>query len=350
MLDEGPRQTPFDPPQRDLPAPDPGETAPVEGATIPATAAGPATATGPGSVAGPATATIIGLAAATSAAPSEASGAALLAADVRDAWEGLEPTSRFLFGTCAAAFVIVLIGLPLSVWDSAPFALLVMAATIVTAVTAWFGSNAAWRSLPIPVPTIELMATHVVAVLAVFKLTEVLFHLATESIVGLLIAGALVVAAGALLVAAQRRGVTPLGSMLSGDRWTRIAAIGLVFVLLGWAFNLSVSFWTMGQAALPLAVATLAALTVSEALRIQSPVPVAWIGAGIAVFGALLALGNWGELTTLGRTEIELDPVDFLGLVTYSVGVALLIAGGVMSGRSQWAARHPSAPGPIVEG
>jgi hypothetical protein len=92
----------------------------------------------------------------------------------------------------------------------------------------------------------------------------------------------------------------------------------------------------MGGAALPLAVMTLAVLTVAEAPRIQSPVPVAWIGAGIAVFGALLALGHWGELTTLGRTEIELEPFDFLGLVAWSVGVVLVIAGGATSGRSQW--------------
>jgi len=343
MLDEGPRQTPHDPPRADLPVPDPVDAAPDEGSTIPATAAGPAPATEMGA---PPSTTLPGP---TSAAAPEASGAALLAADVRGAWSGLEPTARLLFGASAAAFVVVLAGLPMSVWDSAPFALLVMAAAIVTAATAWFGSTAAWRSLPIPLPTIELMATHVVAVLAVFKLIEVLFDLDTDGVVGLVVSGALVVAAGALLIAAQRRGVKPLGSLMSGDRWTSIAAIGLVLVLLGWAFNLSISFWSMGGAALPLAVMTLAVLTVAEAPRIQSPVPVAWIGAGIAVFGALLALGHWGELTTLGRTEIELEPFDFLGLVAWSVGVALVIAGGAMSGRTVWAASHPADPG-VVKG
>jgi hypothetical protein len=327
MLDEGPRQTPFDPPSQDLPTPDPVDAAPVE----------PLPATG------------VVAASASSAAAPEATGAALLAADVRGAWSGLEPTARLLFGASAAAFLVVLIGLPLSVWDSATFALLVMAAAIVTAVTAWFGSHAAWRSLPIPLPTIELMATHVGAVLAVFKLIEVLFDLDTDGIVGLVVAGALVVAAGALLIAAQRRGVKLLGSMLSGDRWTTIAAIGFVLVLLGWAFNLSISFWSMGGAALPLAVMTLAVLTVAEAPRIQSPVPVAWIGSGIGVFGALLALGHWGELTALGRTEIELEPFDFLGLVAWSVGVILVIAGGVLSGRDRWtpSAAEVTEPGDV---
>jgi hypothetical protein len=341
MLDDTPRQTPIEPSSPvpiDPVLPDrPGTMPADDGAQNEVT-----TAT--------VQPTMTGSSGTTPAAAPEASGAALLAADVRGAWSGLEPTARLLFGASAAAFLVVLVGLPLSVWDSAPFALLVMAAAIVTAVTAWFGSNAAWRSLPIPRTTIELMATLVVTVLAVFKLVEVLFDLDTDGIVGLVVAGALVAAAAALMVAARRRGVDSAGALMRGDQGSRIAAIGFALVLLGWAFNLSISFWSMGGAALPLAVMTLAVLTVAEAPRIQSPVPVAWIGTGIAVFGALLALGHWGELTALGRTEIELEPFDFLGLVAWSVGVAFIIAGGVLSGRAAWAASHPAAPGPIPEG
>jgi hypothetical protein len=153
-----------------------------------------------------------------------------------------------------------------------------------------------------------------------------------------------------MLIAARRRGADPLGSLLRGDQGSMIATVGLALVLLGWAFNLSVSFWTMGQAALPLAVLTLAALTVAEAPRIQSPVPVAWIGAGIGAFGAILALAHWGDLTTLGRTELELDPGDFLGLLAYTTGAALIIVGGALSGRGAWAASHPAGPGPLAEG
>ena len=92
----------------------------------------------------------------------------------------------------------------------------------------------------------------------------------------------------------------------------------------------------MGQAALPLAVLTIAALAIAEARRIESPIPVAWVGAGIAVFGAILALAHWGDLLSFGRTELELDILDFLGLLAYSIGVALIIAGGVLSGRDVW--------------
>ena len=263
----------------------------------------------------------------------------LIKADLSDAWARLDQSARLLVSGSVAAIVIVLLGLPLSVWDSAPFALLVLTAGVITAVTGWFGASPAFRDLPIPRSTIELLATLVVAVLAVLKAIEILFDLDTDGIVGLVVGVALVGAAVIQLVAAQRRGADPLG-FTRGDQGTKIAAIGLLLVLLGWSFNLSISFWTMIQAALPVAVLTIAALTVAEAPRIESPIPVAWIGAGIAVFGALLALSHWNDLLTFGRTELTLEPGHFLGLIAYSIGVALIIAGGVLSGRAQW---QPSA-------
>ena len=60
---------------------------------------------------------------------------------------------------------------------------------------------------------------------------------------------------------------------------------GLGLVLLGWAFNLTVRFWTMGQAALPLAILTIAVVTIIEAPRDQSPIPVAWVGAAVGALG-----------------------------------------------------------------
>jgi hypothetical protein len=266
----------------------------------------------------------------------------LIKADLSDAWARLDRPARLLVGGSVAAIIIVMLGLPLSVWDSAPFALLVITAGIITAVTGWFGASPAFRDLPIPRATIELVATLVVAVLAVLKAIEILFDLDTDGIIGLVVGIALVGAAVVQLVAAQRRGADPLG-FTRGDQGTRIAAIGLLLVLIGWTFNLSISFWTMVQAALPVAVLTIAALTVAEAPRIESPIPVAWIGAGIAVFGALLALSHWNDLLTFGRTELTLEPGHFLGLIAYSIGVALIIAGGVLSGRAQW---QPSAGSP----
>lgn len=346
MLDEGPRQQPLNPPP-----PDP--TDPIE----PIDPTGSISRDSDAEVGGPGDAPLAvpvlpesGASTVTGSAPTAAGSTVdLIRADMSEAWARLDQPGRLLVGGSLAAIVIVLAGLPLSVWDSAPFALLVLAASIITAVTGWFGASTAFRDLPIPRATIELVATQVVAVLAALKALEILFDLDTDGIVGLVVGVALVGAAAVLLVAAQRRGADPLG-FTRGDKGTRIAAVGLILVLIGWAFNLSVSFWTMGQAALPLAVLTIAALTVAEASKIESPIPVAWIGAGIAVFGAILALAHWNDLTTLGRTELTLEPVDFLGLLAYTVGAALIIVGGALSGRDAWAASHPTAPGPVVEG
>jgi hypothetical protein len=225
------------------------------------------------------------------------------------------------------------------VWDSAPFALLVMTAGVITIVTAWFGAHSAMRTMPIPRSTIELIATSVAAVLAIFKAVELVFDLDSGTIIPLVIAIALAVATVVMVIATTRRGADLRGTITRGDQGTTIAVGGLALVLLGWAFNLSISFWTMGQAALPLAVLTVGALTIAEAPRIKSPVPVAWVGAGIAIFGALLAMGNWNELTTLGQTDIELNPGDFTGIVAYTAGIALIVAGGILSGRKQWTPR-----------
>jgi hypothetical protein len=282
------------------------------------------------------------------------SGAALLRADLAAGWSTLDPDARRLVGASVAAFVIVLVGLPLSVWDSAPFALLVLTATAFLAVTGWFTTSPALRDLPIPRSTIELVATVVVAVLAVLKVVEILFDLGQDGIVALVIGAALALAAIAALVAAQRRGADPL-AFRRGDPGARVAALGLLLVLVGWLLNLTISFWTMGQAALPLAVLTIAALTVAEAPRIPSPIPVAWVGAGIGAFGALLALGHWSDLVTLGRGQLALGAGDYLGLLVYSAGAALIIAGGVLSGRDTWLVAHPAPlasrtpPAPDVE-
>lgn len=269
----------------------------------------------------------------------ELTGTDALAADITAAWSKLDPTARRMVTASTAAFVLILIGLPLSVWDSAPFALLIMAATVTTVVTAWFGHSPAMRSMPLPATTIELMATHVAAILAIMKVIEIVFSLDSYKVVGLVIAVALAVALAiatfVMIIAATHRGADPLGAIKRGDQGTKIATAGLVLVFAGWVFNLS-SFWTMGQAALPLAVLTIAALTIAEAPRIQSPVPVAWVGAAIAIFGALLVLGNWNELLTLGRTDLELDPGHFIGVLAYTVGTSLIIVGGILSGRSQW--------------
>lgn len=327
MLDESPRQEPLSPP------PDSNDQAANGAIAEPVTGAAPVSEA---ATSGPAAGTAV-------------SATSLIRTDMSDAWARLDQSARLLVGASAAAIAAVIVGLPLSVWDSAPFALLVLVAGVTTAVTGWFGASPAFRDLPIPRATIELVASYAVAILAFLKVGEVVFDFAVDGVVGLVVAGSLLAAAAAQLLAAQRRGAV-LPAFNRGDQGARIAAIGFILVVVGWALNLTMSFWTMGQAALPLAVLTIAALTVAEAPRIEAPIPVAWVGAGIGVFGAILALANWGDLTSLGRTEIVLGPADFIGPIAYIIGVALIIAGGVLSGRAVWAAGHAANSGPFAEG
>jgi hypothetical protein len=273
-----------------------------------------------------------------------------MSAGMKDGWSRLDPSAQLLAGASIGAIVVTLLGLPLGVWDSAQFALIVLTASIVTLVAAWFGASPAVRTLPVRLSTLEYGAALVAAILAILKVVEILFDVdnlaGSGGIVGLVLAVVLAIATVALLVAVNRRGADPQGAIARGDTGSKLAVLGLVLVLLGWAFNLSISFWTMGQAALPIAVLTIAAVTIVEAPRIEAPVPVAWIGAAIAAFGAILVLAHWGDLVNLGRTEIELDPGDFLGFLGYTVGTALIIAGGVMSGLSRLAPSQVETDGP----
>ena len=279
----------------------------------------------------------------------EPSGAALLSADLKGAWSKLDRTAQLLAEASAAVFLLTLVGLPFGVWNSAQFALILLVASIATAVAAWLGGGAAVRGMPIPLATIELAAGLIAAILAVLKVVEILFDLdqldGSGGIVGLALAIALAAGAVGLLVLVTRRGADLRGAVARGDQGTKVAAIGLGLVVLGWAFNLSISFWTMGQAALPLAVLALATVTIAEASRIEAPVPVAWVGAAIAVFGAILLAAHWGDLTHLGAVQIVLDPADFIGFLGYTAGTAMIIAGGILSGRGEWAARQAPTDG-----
>ena len=277
------------------------------------------------------------------------SAVAAMSADVTAAWSKLDRHAQVLARTSIAAFAITLVGLPLGVWHSAQFALIVLVATAIAAAAAWFGDSPAVRTMPVPLGTIEHGAAIVTAVLTALKVVEALFDLDlgdAGAIVELVLSVALASAAVAMLVAVNRRGTDAQAAFRRGDEGVKLATLGWVLVLLGWALNLSLSFWTMGQAALPLAVFTIAALTILEAPRIEAPIPVAWIGAAIGAFGALLVLGHWADLTSLGRTEVELDPLDFLGFLGYTAGAALVVAGGFLSGRSQWTPGRAPSDGP----
>lgn len=254
---------------------------------------------------------------------------------VTAAWSGLDRMARLVVGGSIAAIVITILGLPFGTWDSTDFVLLVLASSIVALVAA---SLAVTSRNPEPLAMLEAGAAAVLAVLAVWNLIEILFDLDQDDrggIIGLVFTVALAVAGIAVLVGAVRRlgGVRALH--VTEGRGTTVAAAGLILVLVGWAANLSISYWTMAQASLTLAVLTAATAIILASRRITSPVPAAWAGVILAVFGAILAFGQWGDLNKLGRERIELGPDDFLAFLLYAIGLALIIVGGVMTALEQ---------------
>lgn len=249
------------------------------------------------------------------------------------AWSNLDNTSQLVVGGSLAVIAIAILGVPFGAWASADFVLIVLAAAIIGAVAGWLGSGSA-KSMPIPLSVVELGVGAVVGLLAIWNLIEILFDLDQDDrggVIGWVFTAGLAVAGTAVLIGALRRNGGLRSVAMSDDMWARVAAGGLALVLVGWALNLSISYWTMAQAALSLAVLALATVSIVAARRIEIPVLAAWTGVVLAAFGAILAIGQWGDLTRIGATRIELDPTDILAFLIYVLGIGLIIAGGVLT-------------------
>ena len=264
--------------------------------------------------------------------------------DVGTAWSKLDAGGRQLARTAAAAIAITVVGVPVGAWGSAQFAFLILTAGVVLIVAAFLGAMPASRGWAVPLSSVELWATGVVAVLTLLKAVEVVFDLgalagAVTGILSIVATAALGAAAAGLVVVTIRRGNDPLADLRRADQGARLAVAGLGLVVMGWAYNLSISFWTIAQAVLPLSVLTLAALVVLDAPRIRATLPVAWVGAAVGVAGGVLVLGNWNALFAIGRTQLTLDPPDWIGFVVITLGAILIVTGGGLSGRDSATAR-----------
>ena len=276
-------------------------------------------------------------------------------AQLTAAWSKLGPIGQLIGGGAIAAVVIAIVGNLIEAWDSTDFLLLVLVAGIAAGVAAWFTASSAASAKPAPFPlaSIELAAGAVVAVLAVWRLIEFIFDLDQMDdfggAVGVVLTVALAVAGGAMLVGAIRRDPTVRSAALNGDQGTRLAVGGLALVLIGWALNLSISYWTMAQATLSLALATFAVVVIVVApqwSKVLPGIPVAWVGAAFGILVALLAIDQFGALGHLGiSTELGIE--DYGPFLLYVLGIVAIVAGGVLAGMPIWQAR-PKAPAPAV--
>lgn len=262
------------------------------------------------------------------------------------AWSRLDATSRLVVGGSLAAIVITILGIPVGAWASTDFVLIMLVASIASVATAW-AVRSYNQPMPIPLPVVELGAGAVAAVLAIWNLIEVVFDLDAPrgGIFGVILAIGLAIAAVAILVGAVRRNGGARDVLMPGDLGSRIALGGLVLVLIGWALNLSISYWTMSAATLTLTVLTLATVIIVASGRIATPIPAAWVGVVLGVFGAYLALELWGELADLGENRVDLAITDILPFLIYVVGILGILAGGVLTALRQQGLMKPSTAG-----
>ena len=200
--------------------------------------------------------------------------------DAMSAWSDLDQSSKLIIGGSAAAVLVTIVGLPLGVWGSTDFVLMVLAASIVAGLAAGLRTG---EILATQLGLLELGAGSVLGVLGVWNLIETLFDLdhPRGDLLGIILAVALAAAGIAVLVGGVRRLDDPRALVMHGQ-WTKVTAIGFALVLAGWTLNLTISYWTMGQAGLSLAVLTLAALIIVVSDRIDSPIPAAWAGVVLA--------------------------------------------------------------------
>lgn len=267
-------------------------------------------------------------------------------AQVMAAWSGLGQTAQLIIGGAIGIILVAILGAIVNAWASTgTFALILVTAGIAAAVAAWFTyrADASSKPAPIPLETIEFAAGTVALVLAVLRLIELLFDLDTlerfGGPIGAILTVAMVVAAGAVLVGALRRDPTLQAATFPADQGTRIAVVGFVLVVIGWALNLSIGFWVIGAATNSVALLTFGTVLVVVAPRwktVLAEVPLAWVGAGFAIVGLLPAAGLWGELMDLGVTRAV------LGLSEYGPFLLYVLAGG--RDHRRWCDRRPGDP------
>jgi hypothetical protein len=248
------------------------------------------------------------------------------------AWSTLDAGARAVAGAALAAVGIIIVGGLVGAWPSTAFVLIALVAAVAAAAAAWLGASAPPSLERVaPAPIVASLAAAVVAVQGFMRLIELLFDLDQLDEVGGAVGAAMIallaVAGGALFGAAQRNDPTTFQAVRSKDTSAQLALFGLLLVLLGWAINLA-SYWTMVQATLTLTVLTLAALLIVLAGG-GLPREATWVGLGLTVVGAFLAIDQWNQLSRLGETRLELSLTDYLPFLIYVIGLGLIAAAGV---------------------
>ena len=251
------------------------------------------------------------------------------------AWSSLDSNARVVAGSGIAAAVVLVAGGVVGAWASSEFLLIAVVGAVIAAGAAWLEPliESTTARFSIRARTIAVLAAAVVAVLAIMNGIEMLFDLdqldERGGIVGAALTAVLAIDAATLLGAAVRPDPQAVAAARPSAPGPGLASVGLALVLVAWGLNLA-SYWTMTQATLALGILTLAAVIVLLAGR-GLPLLTAWVGVALGAIGALIALDHWGQLQRLGETRLELGVTDFVPFLLYALGIAAIIAGGVMT-------------------
>jgi hypothetical protein len=273
---------------------------------------------------------------------------------VMTAWSGLDQTSQMIIGSSVVLVATLLVGSLVSAWaSSGNFVLILLVAAIAAAATAWFTSttNAGPKPSQLPLSTIEFAAGSVATVLAGLRVVEMLAEFGNlgdyGGLIGVVLTIVLAISAAGILAGAFRRDPSYRTPGRYGDTGTRLAVSGLTLVILGWALNIIVSYWNMNAAATAVGLLTLATIVIIVAPRwapVVPEVPIAWVGAGLAVVTLLIAFDQWNEFMELGATRVELGILDLVAFLIYVIGIFVIIAGGLLAGRGWLDTRPRRAP------
>ena len=248
----------------------------------------------------------------------------------------IDATSRLIVAAGVATAVIALVGGLLGAWRMDWLGLVMVAAGLVAASTAWLGGGAtatADTAGSVASRDIELGAGVVVGVLGVLGLLELPFELARmEARAGLLGAAltvALAVAGLALFAGAVHRWTSVTEILAGDDRGVRIAFAGVGLVVVGWLANVTIGAWTLSAGVGVLTWVLLGGLVLrwaSDPAAGGLQVAGAWIAVVCAVIATLLGLDHLmafvGQAATFG-------PLDWLAMLASSAGLATMLVGCV---------------------
>jgi hypothetical protein len=242
---------------------------------------------------------------------------------------------RLVIGGAVVLLVSAVLGIAIGAWSFDPYGLILIVVALVAAGAAWLGeTGASGAAARIPLAATRAAAGAVGAALSLLALIEMLFDFDDlddrGGIVGFALAVVVVLAALTILLGAVQGDPEMRERLRSGDQGTNIALAGAGLVLVAWILHVTIGFWAFGPAAWGITALVLAVVVLVFRDEIGTSFPPAWISVVLAVFGAVVAVGQWSALMDIGATRVTLGLEDVLPFLIYVVGIVCILGGSLL--------------------